>query len=265
MKIYIDLLLLQNIFVTFLILLISDKVLNLNIKIVRMLIVSIVVSVLTIVFMIFFPKLSESFALKVLMLFFMIRFGLNVKENILEKCLALFMVTLIFGGIGALAKGKFVDMLFCFSGVTILIFKMVKRKKDVLLLSSATCYITFEYNLKKYRLRALVDTGNRVKTYLNEDVIFIKSNLLKMDGGEYKRARNVSYQTVAGRCNNKGIRVNNIFVKYGDKKIRNNAVIVSTPNISKDFDAIVSLNFVEGGWQDGNINFDETKSKKVIS
>lgn len=248
MKIYIDLLLFQNIFVTFLILLISYKVLNLKIRMVRILIVSTVVSVLTVVFMIFSPKLFESFALKILMLFLMIRFGLNIKENIIEKYLALFVVTLIFGGIGALVKGKFLDMFFCFISMTFLICKMVKRKKDVLLLSAATCYITFEYGLKKYSLKALVDTGNRVKTYLNEDVIFIKSNLLDMDGGEYKKVRNVSYQTVAGKCNNKGIRVNNIFVEYGDKKIRNNAVIVSTPNISKDFDAIVSLNFVEGGW-----------------
>ena len=47
--------------------------------------------------------------------------------------------------------------------------------------------------------------------------------------------------------------------------MKNDAVIVSTPNISKNFDAIVSLNFVEGGWQVGNLSFDETKSKKVVS
>ena len=47
--------------------------------------------------------------------------------------------------------------------------------------------------------------------------------------------------------------------------MKNDAVSGSSANISKNFDAIVSLNFVEGGWQDGNLSFDETKSKKVVS
>lgn len=265
MKIYIDLFLIQNIIITFLILLICYKILNLKIKIVRILIVSIIVSVLTVIFMIFLPKVFESFTLKILMLFSMIRFGLNIKENIFEKCATLFIITLIFGGIGSLAKAKFLDMLFCFMGMTFLIFKMVKRKKEVLILDAATCYITFEYGSKKYKFKALVDTGNRVKTYLNEDVIFIKNNLLNTDGGEYWKVRNVSYQTVAGKCSSKGVRINNIFIEYGNKKVKNDAVIVSTPNISKNFDAIVSLNFVEGGYQDGNLSFDETKSKEIVS
>lgn len=129
MKIYIDLLLVQNIIVTFLILIICYKTLNLKIKIGRILTVSVIVSVLTIIFMIFFPKLFESFVLKILMLFFMIKFGLKTKENIFENCLTLFIVTLIFGGIGSLAKGKFLDMIFCFISMTVLIFKMIKKKK----------------------------------------------------------------------------------------------------------------------------------------
>lgn len=265
MKIYIDLLLFQNTFVTFLILIISYKILNIKIRIVRGLIISFISSLISVVVMIFLPNLFDSFCFKIFILFLMVRFGIIMKENFLRRCAIFFIVTLIFGGIGALVNANFLDMMFCFIFATFVIFKLIKIKKEVLILDVATCYITFEYGFKKYRFKALVDTGNRVKTFLDEDVIFVKNNLINIDGGEYGRVRNVSYQTVAGKCSNKGIRVNNIFIEYGSKKMKNDAVIVSTPNISKNFDAIVSLNFVEGGWQDGNLSFDETKSKKVVS
>lgn len=244
---------------------ISYKILNIKIGMARGLIISLISSLIGIVVMIFLPNLFESFCFKIFMLFLMVRFGINTNENFLQRCAIFFVVSLIFGGIGALVKAKFWDMMFCFIFATFVIFKLIKIKKEVLILDAATCYITFEYEFKKYKFKALVDTGNRVKTYLNEDVIFIKSNLLNMNGGEYVKTRNVSYQTVAGKCSSKGIRVNNIFIEYGSKKIRNDAVIVSTPNISKNFDAIVSLNFVEGGWQDGNLSFNETKGKEIIS
>ncbi len=239
---------------------ISYKILNIKIRIVRGLIISFISSLISVVVMIFLPNLFESFCLRIFMLFLMVRFGIDVKENFLRRCATFFIVTLIFG-----VKAKFWDMMFCFIFATFVIFKLIKIKKEVLILDAATCYIAFEYRFKKYRFKALVDTGNRVKTFLDEDVIFVKNNLINIDGGEYGRVRNVSYQTVAGECSSKGIRVNNIFIEYGSKKMRNDAVIVSTPNISKNFDAIVSLNFVEGGWQDGNLSFDETKSKKVVS
>lgn len=255
----------QNTFVTFLILIISYKILNVKIRIVRVLTISMISSLISILIMIFLPSLFESFCLKIFMLFLMVRFGIKIKENFLQRCATFFIVTLIFGGIGAIVKAKFLDMMFCFIFATFVILKLNKIKKEVLILDVGTCYITFEYGLKKYRFKSLVDTGNMVKTLFDEDVIFVKNNLINLDGGEYKTKRNVSYKTVAGEWSSKGIRVNNIFIEYGSKKIINDAVIVSTPNISKNFDAIVSLNFVEGGWQDGNFSYNETKSKKIVS
>ena len=61
MKIYIDLLLFQNTFVTFLILMISYKILNIKIRIVRGLIISFISSLISVVVMIFLPNLFDSF------------------------------------------------------------------------------------------------------------------------------------------------------------------------------------------------------------
>ena len=75
----------------------------------------------------------------------------------------------------------------------------------------------------------------------------------------------MSYKTVSGITHSYGIKIYNINISYGNRKIKNNAVIVSTPNISENFDAIVSLNFVEGGCTYGNINFNERESEKILS
>ena len=69
MKIYIDLLLFQNTFVTFLILMISYKILNIKIRIVRGLIISFISSLISVVVMIFLPNLFDSFCFKIFILF----------------------------------------------------------------------------------------------------------------------------------------------------------------------------------------------------
>ena len=74
----------------------------------------------------------------------------------------------------------------------------------------------------------------------------------------------MSYQTVSGTDTKIGVKINNIKITYGQKIIYNNAVIVSTPNILNQFEAIVGFSLIEGGLFYGNINFNETKSKKVV-
>lgn len=91
MKIYIDLLLFQNTFVTFLILMISYKILNIKIRIVSGLIISFISSLISVVVMIFLPNLFECSCFKIFMLFLMVRFGIDVKENFLRRC-AIFLL-----------------------------------------------------------------------------------------------------------------------------------------------------------------------------
>ena len=89
--------------------------------------------------------------------------------------------------------------------------------------------------------------------------------MVRIKGGDKWKKRKVSYKTVSGITQSYGIKIYNINISYGNRKIKNNAVIVSTLNISENFDAIVSLNFVEGGCTYGNINFNERESEKILS
>ena len=143
---------------------------------------------------------------------------------------------------------------------------ILKHKYDVkhkLLLNSAICFIKFKYDNKVYKFKSLMDTGNNVSTFLGEDVIFVREELFKPKGGDIN-SRIVSYQTVSGWQKKKGTKICNIDIIYGEKRICNNAVIVSTPNILNDYDAIVGYHLIEGGWNNRNNDFAEAKSKKII-
>ena len=267
MKIYLDLLLIQNTFIMFLILFIFNKVLNLKNSIVRILTVSLLTSIFSIVILISLPKLYDNLFIKLIISFFIINFGMKVKlkNEVLLKIIILWIIAILFGGIGILSDGNIAYSVVLFVLFGIIILKLDSKKKNKLFLEAATCFLEFEYGNHLYKLKALVDTGHSVKTIYDEDVIFVKNVLINIEGGDIKGKRNVSYKTVSGISQKKGVKVYNINISYGNRKIKNNAVIVSTPNISDNFDAIVSLSLVEGGCSYGNIDFNEGESKKIFS
>ena len=172
---------------------------------------------------------------------------------------------MLLGGVGILTNGNMMHSVLLFLIFGIAILKIDLKKRSNFFLEAATCFLEFEYEGVWYKLKALVDTGHFVKTMYDEDVIFIKHSLVDIEGGDGKRKRKVSYKTVSGISQSVGVKICNIDISYGNRKIKNNAVIVSTPNVSDNFDAIVSLSFVEGGCTYGNIDFDEGKSEEVFS
>lgn len=266
MKIYLDLLFIQNFFVTSLIIFTLNRISCLKIKFARILLIAFLDSTFEVLMIVFFPNLLNSFLLKFLNAFLVIKFGLKVKElkNILAQMAVLVLLTMLFGGEAYFSGGAILKMFFIFVISAIAIINFCKKNKRKLLLESAMCFIEFEYLNKKYNLKCLIDTGNNVKTIFDEDVIFVKENLFVVKGGDVNLKRKVRYKTVSGTEEKIGIKITNIKIKQGDKSIKNNAVIVSTPNISNDFDAIVSLDFI-GGESDGNFNVYESESKKVVS
>lgn len=84
------------------------------------------------------------------------------------------------------------------------------------------------------------------------------------EGGDLPK-RLVRYHTVAGWKEKTGSKVKQVHLQYGEKQIVTNAVIVATPYIAQEYDAIVGWNLVEGGMQDGNYCVNETKSEKTVS
>ncbi len=266
MKVYLDLLFIQNFFVTSLIIFTINKINNLKIKFVKILLISFLDSVFELIIIIFLPELFNNFFLKFLDAFLIIRFGLQIKKikNIFTQISVLVLVTMLFGGEASFCNGIVFYMFLIFAVSAIAIINFFKKNKKKLLLESAMCFIEFEYMNQKYNFKCLIDTGNNVKTVFDEDVVFVKENLFKVEGGDVNFKRNVRYKTVSGTEEKIGIKIFNINIKYGDKNIKNNAVIVSTPNIVSNFDAIASLDFI-GGESNGNFDVYESESSKVVS
>lgn len=267
MKIYLDLLFIQNFVITSLIIFLTSKLLDLRASFTRVLITSFVDSCATVMLLIFFPTLVDSMLLKFLNAFFIIRFGLNVKsrEKTFFEMVILWLVTIFFGGLAFSSGGSFFKLLIFLCVAIIYILKFLKNKNKKLLLEATTCFIEFELFNEKCFLKCLVDTGHDVRTIFDEDVIFIKDDLLKWQGGDGISKRKVKYHTVSGMEEKTGIKIYNIKINYNGRSTYNNAVIVSTPNILNDFDAIVSLNFIEGGKKNGNYNVYEGEGKKTVS
>ena len=200
MKIYLDLLLIQNIFLMFLILSLFNKVLNLKIKIVRILIVSVIVNIIFVTILLINIDLYNNMFINFIFSILVIKFGMKVKmkNEILLKASVLWIITILMGGINIFSNGNIVHTLLLFLAISMVIIKLESRKKNKLYLESATCFIEFEYEECTYKLKTLVDTGHSVKTLYDEDVIFVKDNLLKIKGGDKWKNRKVSYKTVSG-------------------------------------------------------------------
>lgn len=264
MKIYIDLMFIQDTIVMSTILCVISKLIGIKIKMVRVLIISCFSSVVSILILTFFPTLFDNLLIKFFISFLLVKYGFKIKESVttIQKTIVFWCIVFLMGGLNLLMTGNMVQTLIVFGLMSISIINIKKNIKKQLFLESAMCMIEFEYQKKHYCLKALLDTGHDVKTAYGEDVIFIRKNIIEEGGGGHKRI--VSYKTISGIENKCGKKINDIIISYGNRKVYNNAVIVSTPNISQGFDAIVSYNLIEGGMTDGNTNSNETKSQKVI-
>lgn len=264
MKIYLDLLFIQDFIMMSILLLLISKIIEIKIKIDRVLTVSMVCSILSIMILVFLPTFYDNLFIKLVISFFIVKYGLNITDtiSIIQKVILFWLISSFIGGSNIAFDGNvfYIIIISLIGTATIIAYK--KKYKKQLFLESATCFIEFFYNENWYRFKALVDTGHDVKSIYGEDVIFIRAELIEK-GGERKK-RLVSYKTISGTENKYGIKINNIVISYRNINICKDAVIITTNNISQDFDAIIGYDLIEGGITYGNSIFNETKSKETI-
>lgn len=267
MKIYIDLVILQDIFIMSLILFFTSRLLNLKCKISRIIFISFLSSILSIIILYLNPQLYDNWLIKFVYTILLLKYGLRLKfdSEFIYKLVVFFTLLIIIAGVTIFAEGKLNVIFIILALILIYNFKLKKIKAKKLLLESNLCFVEFEYMDMKYEFKALIDTGHDVKTLYEEEVIFVRQNLFPVERRENRKQRIVRYKTVSGDEESIGTKIYNVNIRYGEKIICNNAVIVSTPNILNQFDAIIGVNLIEGGWTNGNIDFNKTESSKIIS
>ena len=247
MKIYIDLLFIQNVSVMCCVLFITSKLIDSKIQFVRIALVSIISSMFSIVSLIYFPQLYDNLLAKIIISAIIVKCCFIAKSNksLFQKVVLFWIIVFLIGGIVFFSEGSILinSTIIIVSTLTIIASKKIYTKQ--LLLESIICYISISFDNETMKLKTLVDTGHDVKTIYGEDVIFIKRKLYKK-GGTYKE-RNVSYRTISGIEERKGYKIRNIKIEYGNSVIYKDAVVVSTPNIMENYDAIIGLDLIGGG------------------
>ena len=191
MKIFLDLVFLLNFFFDFILLFATSKVLKNIIKLKRLLLGSLVAS--TSIFLLFIELNSLSlFFLKLIISFFIILVTYG-KRNFLKNISYFYLISIILGGtlyllnisfnyknkgILFINNGLSINLILTIIVTPIIIFSYVK---EVLLYKNTygNIYeVVISMNNKKYRLKALLDTGNQlVDPYKKRSVILINNNI----------------------------------------------------------------------------------------
>ena len=266
MKIYLDMLFIQNTIIYFFILYIFCRFMNIRISILRISVICCLQSLVNILILVFFPRLYINFGFQMLELLGITKFGLKqrLSANFILQLLTLWIMVICFGGIAIKNNGNLTITLIIFFIISGIIFFTKGKQKRKMLIEATSCIIKFNYNEKDYEMNALVDTGNKVKTIFGESVIFVKEEKLNVAGGDFVRKRTVKYKTLSGTSTNIGVKINNINISYIDKMLNKDAVVITTNNISDEYEAIISFDLLEGGYKNGNYAYDKAKGEKPV-
>ena len=199
MTIYIDVVLIENLLMNYIILFATGVVLKLKIKHIRLILGSLVGAIYTIISYISGLKIYSNFLLKLILSLVIIYIALNPKSSkqLLKFTLIFYLTSFVFGGAafaliyvvkpqellknnGLILNSNSLKVIFISAIVafTIIIigFKVVKNKISA---RDMYCDIEIKINDKKIETKAMIDTGNFLKEPItNTPVIVVEHTLL---------------------------------------------------------------------------------------
>lgn len=284
MIIYADELILKNFVMTYLILLAVKSILKLTAKRIKQVVGAILASVCTLIAVIYEIENNIIVRISIISLLILISYSpKSFKIFFMETCLTL-AITFLIGGVMSANINNLLEIVLCG------IFSIISAKEYNEYYKNRKWQIRNNYDIelkikgKILKLKALLDTGNFLKTsFENEPVIIISQNLVKdkipeeifklLEEGDYK---NIDFETlknvrlinydVLNKGNNicYGLKVRNVKILKEDCEIINDAVIMLSKNKIKNSDAIIGINLLEGRIENGNSFNIETKSKEIV-
>ena len=243
MKIYIDLLLIQDTAIMSIILMITCKLINIKVGVIKIIAISFISTIISIFILIFFPPLFDNLLIKFSISYLIVKYGLKIKEKstLLQKIIMFWTTSFLIGGVNIFFGGNIVEtVVFVFLiFVSIYVYK-INIKRNIRIGSSMST-LKFKYLNKEYELKALIDTGHDVKTIYGENVIFIRADIINW-GGDNAKKRLVSYKTISGIESKYGIKVNDVIIIINGEEICQDAVLIPSTNIVNEYDAIIGCN-----------------------
>ncbi|MBR2289680.1 MAG: sigma-E processing peptidase SpoIIGA [Clostridia bacterium] len=203
--------------------------------------------------------------------------------DVIQKTITLYVVTYFLGGIMTSVIYKITDQhMAMFLSILIgsflfMIFKAIMKSR--IKKSNYTCNIKIQINEEIIMAKALIDSGHDLQdTITGDTVVIIKEDKIEeisetlfavLSGGlqevpsEFEtKIRMITY-TSLGNTNDVlyGVKADSVIAYYDGLEIKNkNVVVAMTQNVFKEFDAIIGLNLIEGGYVIGNSSIIKVKS-----
>lgn len=284
MTIYVDELFMNNFVMTYLILFFTKKVLNKKCKSWRMIVSSIVSSMLSIILIIYDKNDNIFLKIGVLLITCYIAFSTGKNNKIMPEMFIAIIVTLILGGILASSINRTIEIALIFV-ISILGIKQYNEYYKAQKWSARNTYrLKIKIQNKTIHLKAFLDTGNMLQEkFSGESVIIIcksaikdkistnilqaieNGNFEKIDFNILKNIRPITYSVInEDEKIMYGLKIKNVEILSESTKIVNDAVITITNNKIEKADALIGINLLEGGYENGNLDNVKTKNNEII-
>ncbi len=284
MTIYIDELFLNNLLITYLVLIVVKKILNKTCSCWRLFFSSIISTILSIILILYDENDNVVLKISVLLITDYIAFMPRNLKILIPEMLTILIVTLILGGICSSTINKATELLLLLviSYIGIKEYNEYYKKKKWR--TRNTYIIKINIENKNIELKAFLDTGNMLQEmFSSESVIIIyegaiagkvSSNIIetikngKFEGIDFnilKNIRPITYSVVNEREKMMyGLKIKNIEIYVENRKIVRNAVITVANHKFDGADALIGINLLEGGYESGYSDNAKTENNEII-
>lgn len=284
MIIYADELFFKNFIMTYLVLIIVGEILSKKYRKKDVINVSILISFITVIAVFF--DFNNNFIIRVSSILLMCAMGFkpkNVKEAIVD-CLFILMITFLIGGVVSSNINNSFELIFCgvFSIMAFKIYNDHYKKKKWKIRNRYK--IELEIENKKIELNAFLDTGNFLKSSVKGEPVIIISKesiidkisekimkllligeISELDVNMVKNIRTINYEVLNEKSKmSYGLKVENIKVKNDNCELIRDAIIILSEYKINESDAIIGINLLEGGFENGDITDVKAESKEIV-
>lgn len=303
MTVYLDIVLIENVLMNYIILFATGFIQKIEMKQIRLIISSIFGGIYALVSYLNIIPIYSSFLMKILLSIIMVYIAFNIEnyKKMLKTILLFYLSSFVMGGCAlallyiimpqninfenGVLVGTYPLKVTIIAGIIGFIiiqvsFKINKRqvkKKDMF------CMIQVSINKKVQNLKAYIDSGNMLKEPItNIPVIIVEKekikNLINVDfekilGGDEKNIENIKFRIIPfnsiGKQNGILIGVKPDFVKIifedNEKYVENVIIGLYEKKISKEYNALIGLELLEGERKNADTRIVKQNVRKVHS
>ena len=261
MIVYVDILFIKEFLINFAIIHLTKKISEQRVSGIKIIFVSSLASLYTIICLVYPIKYIRTGRIICIIIIILTTFKCGNIMEFIKINIIFYIISFIIAGIYMYTYDDNIKSIVYILGVLTFSSWVVNEYKKKYKISNYLLKLEMTINYKKYKLRALLDTGNELVSNLNEDVIIISPKIIKNMEDEYikrllidscptknveQKIRIIKFKSLGNECDVKfGILVKDIKIKSEEGENIKSAVIIAADNNFDSYDAIVGLNFID--------------------